>query len=54
MGGECSLHVRDQNVDKILFAEFDGNRFHGRPTCTVYTRTGVHRFYINLGAIQKF
>ena len=38
MGGECSVHVRDQNADKILVAELDGNRFHGRPTCTVYIR----------------
>jgi hypothetical protein len=54
VGGECSVHVRDQNANKILVAEFDGNRFHGRPTFTVYIRTGVHRFYINLGVIQKF
>jgi ribulose-5-phosphate 4-epimerase/fuculose-1-phosphate aldolase len=54
VGGERSVHVRAQNADKILVAELDGNRFHGRPTCTVYIHTGVHRFYINLGAIQKF
>ena len=23
------MHVRDQNAEKILVAEFDGNRFHG-------------------------